>query len=89
MASEDEYNLENATHCSICENPCDPDDKLRDHCHMTGKYRGCAHSTCNLHFNFKDFKIQVFFHSFKGYGSHFIICNAYEFQNKKDCSSTE
>ena len=25
--------------------------KVRDHCHHTGKYRGAAHSTCNLKFN--------------------------------------
>ena len=25
--------------------------KVRDHCHYTGKYRGAAHSICNLTFN--------------------------------------
>ena len=25
--------------------------KVRDHCHYTGKYRGTAHSICNLKFN--------------------------------------
>ena len=25
--------------------------KVRDHCHYTGKYRGPAHSICNLKFN--------------------------------------
>ena len=23
-------------------------DKVRDHCHLRGKYRGAAHSQCNL-----------------------------------------
>ena len=35
--------------------------KVRDHCHFTGKYRGCAHSSCNLNFCHKYFKIPVFF----------------------------
>ena len=83
MTSEDEYDFKHATHCSICENPCDPNEKVRDHCHMTGKYRGCVHSSCNLCFNFKDFNIPVFVHNLKGYDSHVIICNAHEFQSKK------
>jgi hypothetical protein len=82
MTEEDEYNFKNATHCGICDNELN-NDKVRDHCHMTGKYRCCAHSECNLHFNHKDFKIPIFFHNLKGYDSHFIICNAHEFNSKK------
>ena len=26
-------------------------EKVRDHCHYTGKYRNAAHSICNLKFN--------------------------------------
>ena len=29
--------------------------KVRDHCHYTGKYRGAAHSICNLKFNLCSF----------------------------------
>ena len=45
---------------------------VRDHCHITGKYRGSAHQDCNLNFQLRD-KIQVIFHILRGYDSHFIM----------------
>ena len=90
MAEEDEENFKNATHCYLCEDEIEDNNhiqrgcKARDHCHMTGKYRGCAHNICNLHFNNKDFKCHVFFRNLKGYGSQFILCSAHESQSKKD-----
>ena len=44
--------------------------KVRDHCHFTGKYRGCAHNVCNLNFCNRYFKIPVFFHNMKNYDGH-------------------
>ena len=46
--------------------------KVRDHCHVTGKYRGSAHVDCNLNFKLTH-KIPVVFHNLKGYDSHFIM----------------
>ena len=46
--------------------------KVRDHCHVTGKYRGAAHVSCNLNFQLTN-KIPVVFHNLKGYDSHFIM----------------
>ena len=48
---------------------------VRDHCHITGKYRGSAHNFCNLklRLNPEYIKIPVIFHNLKGYDSHFIM----------------
>ena len=48
------------------------DVRVRDHCHVTGKYRGSAHVSCNLNFQLTN-KIPVVFHNLKGYDSHFIM----------------
>ncbi|KAG5332831.1 SETMR methyltransferase, partial [Acromyrmex charruanus] len=40
-----------ATRCHICKKPFAPDDtRVRDHCHLTGKYHCPAHSNCNLNY---------------------------------------
>ena len=48
---------------------------VRDHCHITGKYRGSAHNDCNLKLRLdpEKIKIPVIFHNLKGYDSHFIM----------------
>ena len=49
--------------------------KVRDHDHLTGKYRGSAHSKCNLSLRIDPFRtpIPVFFHNLKNYDSHHLI----------------
>ena len=76
MTGEDEEAFQKATHCHICEKKYRVDDvSVRDHCHVTGKYRGSAHQTCNLKLQIsaEKIKIPVVFHNLKGYDSHFII----------------
>ena len=46
--------------------------KVRDHCHVTGKYRGAAHSCCNLQVQTPDF-IPIFAHNLTGYDLHLFI----------------
>ena len=76
MTEEDDKAFKEATHCHICEKKYKVDDvPVRDHCHITGKYRGSAHQTCNLKLQIsaEKIKIPVIFHNLKGYDSHFII----------------
>ena len=46
--------------------------KVRDHCHYTGKYRGAAHSKCNLEYKIVK-EIPVLFHYGSVYDHYFII----------------
>ena len=76
MSREDDKAFTKATHCHICEKKYKVDDvPVRDHCHVTGKYRGSAHQTCNLKLRIsaEKIKIPVIFHNLKGYDSHFIM----------------
>lgn len=47
MTVNDRKSFANATDCHICGEELGH-DKVRDHCHITGKYRGAAHKACNL-----------------------------------------
>ena len=48
------------------------EDKIRDHCHLTGKFRGAAHNECNLRYRVPRI-ISVFFHNLSRYDSHLFI----------------
>ena len=52
-------------------------DKVWDHCHITGKFQGSAHNTCNLKLQIEPWKIPipVVFHNFWGYDSH-LVCES-------------
>ena len=59
--------------------------KVRDHCHYTGKYRGAAHSICNLRYKISK-EIPVVFHNGSTYDYHFIIKQlAREFKGNFEC----
>ena len=45
MSQEDEENYENTDTCWICNQQITK-GKVRDHCHITGKFRGAAHKEC-------------------------------------------
>ena len=59
--------------------------KVRDHCHYTGKFRGAAHSECNLRYKVPK-EIPVVFHNGSTYDYHFIIKKlAEEFKGEFEC----
>ena len=73
MTKKDEDSFHKADKCHICDKQYVPADiRVRDHCHVTGKYRGSAHQDCNLNLQLSD-KIPVIFHNLRGYDSHFIM----------------
>ncbi|XP_035227568.1 uncharacterized protein LOC118199815 [Stegodyphus dumicola] len=65
FTKEDQAMYETATHCHICGQSL-KGDKVRDHNHLTGQYRGAAHNSCNLNFKHGNY-IPVVLHNLRGY----------------------
>ena len=73
FTQQDSIQFRAAIECYICKKKfLQSTDKVRDHCHISGKYRGAAHNKCNLQLR-KTYKIPVFFHNWRGYDSHLIV----------------
>ena len=82
LTNEEKESYENQETCHICEKEfcIDKDNKkefklkqkVRDHCHYTGKYRGSAHSICNLRYKITK-ETPVLFHNGSTYDYYFII----------------
>ena len=72
ITPEEEEQFKQASKCWICGNLLNLKDRVRDHCHYTGRYRGAAHNICNLKYS-KPNNISVFFHNLSGYDSHLFI----------------
>ena len=92
MTAENEIDFNKTTKCHICDQQySDTDIRVRDHCHITGKFRGSAHQDCNLKLQINPLNIQipVLFHNLRGYDSHFImqqigvIAKKHAYKNKK------
>ena len=59
--------------------------KVRDHCHYTGKFRGAAHSICSLSYKVQK-EIPVVIHNGSTYDYDFIIKQfAEEFKGQFRC----
>ena len=62
-------------------------DAVRDHCHVTGEFRGAAHNVCNLRLriNPKTTIIPVVFHNLRGYDAHHIMQEIGNINSKIKC----
>ena len=72
-------------HKDVKENPV-----VRDHCHLTGRFRGLAHNSCNLntrkaHTSF----VPILFHNFSGYDCHLIFEKLINMATKKNIKINE
>ena len=73
MTQEDEEDHENNNTCRFCGKNIES-DKVRDHCHLTGRYRGPAHSKCNINVTQQQRNfIPFIFHNFSNYDCHMFF----------------
>ena len=83
MTQEDENDYRNDNICRFCEKEI-LSDKVRDHCHLTGKYRGPAHNTCNINVTQKQTNfIPFLFHNFSNYDCHMFFKKLVDKKNDK------
>ena len=84
ITPEEEEQFYQASNCWICGKFLNIKDRVRDHCHFTGRYRGPAHNLCNLKYSKPD-NISVFFHNLAGYDSHLFIKKLNNIVGPIDC----
>lgn len=73
LTDEENELFDKSEKCYMCDKFFkDKNEKVRDHCHITGKYRGVAHKKCNIKYQVPNF-LPILFHNLSGYDSHHII----------------
>ena len=83
MTEEDEEDYKNNNNCRFCEGEI-LSDKVRDHCHLTGKYRCPAHNICNLTVSQQKSNIILFIvHNFSNYDCHMFFKRLVDLKNEK------
>ena len=79
MSEEEEQLFQQSNSCWICKKLIDSDeDKVRDHCYVTGKFRGAVHGSCNINLQLNK-KFPVIFHNLRGYDSRLVFCDLDKF----------
>ena len=73
MSAEDEVRFQLSNNYLICNKLFDVgNNKGRDHCHITGKYRDSTHWDCNINFRLTK-KVPIIFHNLWGSASKFDL----------------
>ena len=63
LSEEEEHLFQKSNSCWVCKKLIDNDEeKVRDHCHVTVKFKGAAHWSCNINFQLTK-KVPVIFHN--------------------------
>ena len=86
MTREDWLAFRTAETCHVCDKPLEG-DSVCDHCHITGEYRGAAHTACNLKLWLKPqtTSIPVVFHNLQGYESHLLMQAISKVEGRVSC----
>jgi len=87
---KDQWEAKSQENCKYCEKPLlqkNCRDAVKDYCHITGRYRGAAHTECNdkLRINPKTDQIPVVFHNLRGYDAHHLMQAMSQLQKEVKC----
>ena len=84
IMSEEEEQFQSSNIYWICKKLVDDDDeKAREHCHITRKFRDATHWSCNINLQLTK-KVLVIFHNLRGYGSQLIFNELNKLDVKSD-----
>ena len=82
MSAEYEQKFQSNNKCWICDKLFGLGNyKVRDHCHLTEKYRGSSHWSCNIYLKLTK-NVSVIFHNLKCYNSPLIMQELSKFWRK-------
>ena len=74
MSEEEEHLFQESNSCWICKKLIyNDEEKVRDHCHITDKFRGAAHWNCNINFQLTKKVLVIFPINLRGYDSQFLM----------------
>ena len=83
MTEKTEKDFKNKNICRFCAKEI-IDNKVRDHCHLTGTSRNPAQNTCNLNVKqYDSYFIPIIFHKFGNYHCHMFFRIIVDMKNDK------